>query len=128
MHGYLQQLLQLLPCLLDPLGVGRVDHVYERIGVGEVVSPVLAEGLLSSDIPHVELELVVSEVLDVESLGGSDGGDVLRGGRSTSLESDFRMVVLPALSSPSTKMRSYYFLFFRRLRRMPISPPACVDI
>lgn len=32
---------------------------------------------MSSDIPDVELELVVGEVLDVEALGGSDGADVL---------------------------------------------------
>lgn len=66
----------------------------------------------------------MSEVLDVEALGGSDGGDVLDGGRSTSLERDLRMVVLPALSSPRTRMRSSYFLFFRRLRSIPINPPA----
>ena len=68
------------------------------------------------------------EVLDVEALRGRDGGDVLGERRATSLESDLRMVVLPELSSPSTRMRSYSFLFLRRLRRMPISPPACVDI
>ena len=66
----------------------------------------------------------MGEVLDIEALGGSDGGDVLISMGKTSLESDLRMVVLPELSSPSTRMRSYYFLFFRRLRRMPIRPPA----
>jgi hypothetical protein len=128
MHAYLQQLFQLLSGLLDPLGVGRVNHVYEGISIGKVVSPIFAESLLSSDIPDVQLELIVGEVLDVEALRGSDCRDVLNYPSATSLESDFRMVVLPALSSPRTKIRSYYFLFFRRLRKMPISPPACVDI
>lgn len=70
----------------------------------------------------------MGKVLDVEALSGSDGRDVLNYPRATSLERDFRMVVLPALSSPKTKIRSYYFLVLRKLRRMPISPPACVDI
>ena len=38
------------------------------------------------------------------------------------------MVVLPALSSPSTRILSSYFLFFLRLRSMPMSPPAWVDM
>ena len=70
----------------------------------------------------------MGEILDIEALGGCDGGDVLNNMGVTSLERDFKMVVLPALSSPRTKIRSYYFLFFRKLRRMPIKPPACVDI
>ncbi len=70
----------------------------------------------------------MGKVLDVEALGGGDGWDILIDMIVTSLESDLRMVVLPALSKPSTKIRSYYFLFLRRLRRMPISPPAWVDI
>lgn len=41
----------------------------------------------------------------------------------TSLASDLRMVVLPALSRPSTRIFSSYFLFLRRLRNMPIKPP-----
>ena len=83
---------------------------------------------MSSDIPNIELELVVGEILDIEALGRCDGGDILNNIQVTSLERDFKIVVLPALSSPRTKIRSYYFLFFRKLRRMPIKPPACVDI
>ena len=101
-----------------------VDDVDEGVSVGEVVAPVLAQGLLAADGPDVEVELVIREVLDVEALRGRDGGDVLGERRATSLESDLRMVVLPELSSPSTRMRSYSFLFLRRLRRMPIRPPA----
>lgn len=128
MGNYQQQFLEFFSGFLDPLGVGRVDNVDKCVGVCEIVAPVLPKRLLSSDVPNVELELVVREVLDVEALRGRDGGDVLIEGKATSLESDLRMVVFPELSSPSTRMRNYYFLFFLRLRRMPISPPACVDI
>lgn len=122
--SYQQQFFQFFPRLLDSLGISRINHVDQGISIGEVVAPVLPQGLLSSDIPDVEFEAVVGQVLDVESLGGSDGGDVLIYATATSLESDFRMVVLPALSRPRTRMRSYYFLFLRRLRRIPIRPPA----
>lgn len=37
----------------------------------------LPQGLLSSNIPNVELELVVSQVLDVEALGWGDSANVL---------------------------------------------------
>ena len=120
----LEKFVEFFSGFLDALGVGGVDNVDEGIGVGEVVAPVLTEGLLTSDIPDVEFELVVGQVFDVESLGGGDGVDGLTAGMSTSLDSDLRMVVLPALSRPSTRIRSYSFLFLRKLRRMPISPPA----
>ena len=50
------------------------------------------------------------EILDVESLRRCDGGDVLDVSRVTSLERDFKIVVLPALSSPSTRIN--YINFF----------------
>ena len=66
----------------------------------------------------------MSEVFYVETLGRGDGVDGLNGSMRTSFERDFRIVVLPALSRPSTRMRSYSFFFLRKLRRIPISPPA----
>jgi hypothetical protein len=66
----------------------------------------------------------MGEILDVEALGGGNSGDILYVGGFTSLESDLRIVVLPALSSPRTRIRNYYFLFLRRLRKIPMSPPA----
>ena len=78
---------------------------------------------MSSNIPDIEFELIMGKVLDIESLGGGDGADILDQISCTSLESDLRMVVLPALSSPSTRILSYSFLFLRRFLRMPISPP-----
>jgi hypothetical protein len=44
----------------------------------------------------------------------------------TSLDNDLRMVVFPALSKPRTKILNSYFLFFRRFRSIPISPPPWV--
>jgi len=66
----------------------------------------------------------MGEILDVEALGRGNSGDILYASEFTSLESDLRMVVLPALSSPRTRIRNYYFLFLRRLRKIPMSPPA----
>ena len=66
----------------------------------------------------------MSEVFYVKTLGGGDGVDGLNGSMRTSFERDFRIVVFPALSRPSTRMRSYAILFLRKLRRIPISPPA----
>ena len=45
--------------------------------MGKVVSPVLSQHFLASDVPDVEFEFVVGEVFDVETLGWRDGGDVL---------------------------------------------------
>jgi hypothetical protein len=124
----MQQLLEFLSSFLHSLGISRVNNVNEGISIGEVISPILTKSLLPSNIPNVKLELIMGEVLNIEALSGGDGRYILNYIWTTSLERDFRMVVLPALSSPRTKIRSYYFLFFRRLRRMPINPPACVDI
>lgn len=70
----------------------------------------------------------MSQVFDIKALGGGDCGDILIERGDTSLERDFKMVVLPALSRPKTKILSSYFLFFLRLRRIPMRPPAWVDI
>lgn len=74
---YAKKFLKFLSGFLDSLGVGRIDDVNEGIGIGEVVAPVFPEGFLSSDIPDVQFEFIVGEVLDVEALGGCDGGYVL---------------------------------------------------
>lgn len=78
---------------------------------------------MSSDIPDIELEFIVSKVLDIEALGGSDGADVLNRNDDTSLDRDLRMVVFPALSRPSTRILSSSFLFLRKFLRIPMSPP-----
>lgn len=64
----------------------------------------------------------MGEVLDVEALRGGDGGDVLGETEGTSFDKALRIVVLPALSRPSTRIRRSSFLLLRRLRRIPIRP------
>jgi hypothetical protein len=46
-----QQAVKLLAAVVDPLTVGCVNDPYQRVGLLEVVLPVCAKGLLSSDIP-----------------------------------------------------------------------------
>ena len=41
---------------------------HQRVGLVEVVPPVRADGLLPADVPHVQLEAVVHQRLDVEAL------------------------------------------------------------
>lgn len=111
---------------MDSLRVCRINHINQGISIGEIVTPVLSQRLLASDVPYIQLEFIVSQIFDVESLGGRDGRDILFGIMYTSLERALRIVVLPALSRPSTKILSYYFLFLRRLRKIPMSPPPWV--
>lgn len=119
---YNKQLVQFLPRLLHPLGICGVDDIDQRIGIVEVVGPVLPQCLLAPDIPDVELEFIVGEVLDVEALSRGDSGDVLNETEATSFDKALRIVVLPALSKPKTKIRRSSFLLFRRFRRIPIRP------
>ena len=60
--------LQLLPRLLEPLGVGRVDDVDEDVRVVKVVAPVGPDLSLPANVPHVELEPLCLYRLDVEAL------------------------------------------------------------
>ena len=71
--------LQLLLCLFKSLGVSRINHIDEYVRVVEVVPPVGPDLPLPPDVPHVELEPLALDGLDVEALGGGDGGDVFTG-------------------------------------------------
>ena len=116
-----------MPCLLYSIGVCGVNHINQSVVSVYVVGPILPKRLLSSDIPEVELDLIVTKVLDVESLRGSDIGDILHRKETTSLERVLRMVVFPALSRPRTRILTSSALFFLRFLRMLMSPP-CVAI
>jgi len=63
----LQHALQLLLSQLDPLAINTVDHIDEGMGVLEVVFPQLADLVLSSDVPHLELYVLVFNRLHVET-------------------------------------------------------------
>jgi hypothetical protein len=56
---YHQELFKLISSLLNSFGIGRINDIDESIGVGKIVAPILTEGFLSSDVPHVQLELFV---------------------------------------------------------------------
>ena len=59
--------LQLLAGLDDKVAIVGVDHEDDALGVLEVVSPQGADLVLSSDIPHGELNVAVFDGLDVEA-------------------------------------------------------------
>lgn len=80
-HGVLElvlreHLLQFLPGDLNSFFIRGVDHVDEGLGVLVVVLPELSDLVLSSDVPHGELDLLELNGFHVESDGG-DGGDDL---------------------------------------------------
>lgn len=74
---YDQKFFELFSCFFDSFGIGGIDDVNQGVSVREVVAPILTEGLLSSDVPYVQLEFIVGQVLDIEALGGGDCADVL---------------------------------------------------
>merc|ERR1711860_286304 len=80
--GILELLLQHRDKLLladpDPVPVSAVHHVDNGVGVGVITSPVWSNACLTSEIPHLELEIFVDHRLDIEADGG-DGGDHLSG-------------------------------------------------
>lgn len=64
--------------------VRTVDNVNECVGLVEIVTPVRPNRLLPSDIPNVQLEVLVHEALDVEALerrreegGRGEGGTTI---------------------------------------------------
>ena len=63
-------------CFRQPLGIGRIDHVDERISVLEVVPPECPDLVLAADVPDRHVHVLVLELLDVET-DGRDGDDQL---------------------------------------------------
>lgn len=59
--------MQLLFCLVNPLPVLAVDHEHEALRARVVMSPERTDFILSSNIPHVELDVFVCDGLNVES-------------------------------------------------------------
>ena len=56
---FAQKRLQLFDALAQSLFVTGVDHEYHAVGVVVVILPVGPDGLLATDVPHVELEAVL---------------------------------------------------------------------
>jgi hypothetical protein len=69
------------PGLLHAPPVRGVDDVDKTVGLVEIVPPVGADGLLPSNVPHIELEGIVLQRFDVEPLGRHDVADVLLAAR-----------------------------------------------
>lgn len=59
--------LQFLTCLNNTIPVVRVDDEDDTLSVLEVVSPQRSDLILSADVPHGELDVLVFDGLDVEA-------------------------------------------------------------
>jgi hypothetical protein len=62
--------LQLLSGLNNTVTIVRVDNEDDTLGVLEVMPPQWTDLVLSSDIPHGELNVLVLDSLDVETCYG----------------------------------------------------------
>lgn len=68
--------VELLAGLVDAVAIGAVHHKDQPLRARVVVPPEGTDLVLAPDIPHVELDVFVSNRLHVEAHGG-DGGDRL---------------------------------------------------
>jgi hypothetical protein len=59
--------LELLPSLNNTIAIVAVDDEDDALGVLEVVPPQGADLVLTTDIPHGELDVLVLDGLDVEA-------------------------------------------------------------
>lgn len=89
-----QHALQLLAGLDHTVTIVAVDDEDDALGVLEVMPPQRTDLVLSTDIPHGELDVLVLDGLNVEADGG-DGGDdftelelVQNGGLSCSVQTN----------------------------------------
>lgn len=64
---FVQHALQLLASLNNTVAIVRVDDEDDTLGVLEVMSPQRSDLVLSADIPHGELDVLVLDSLDVET-------------------------------------------------------------
>mmetsp|Transcript_46429 Transcript_46429/g.122642 ORF Transcript_46429/g.122642 Transcript_46429/m.122642 type:complete len:208 (-) Transcript_46429:37-660(-) len=74
-----EQFTKLRAALFQAAAVGRVDDVDEGIRGLEVVAPIRANSLLTSNVPDVEFETLMHQALDVEALRWHDVRNVLFG-------------------------------------------------
>ena len=70
-----EHLVELIAGLTDTFTIVRVNDEDDTVGVLEVVSPEGAELILTTDVPHGELDLFVLDGFDVEADGGDSGDD-----------------------------------------------------
>ena len=68
--------------IINSISIVRVDDENDTLGVGVVMPPELSDLILTTDIPHVEADILVLDSLDVESNGGGDLHGADRSGRT----------------------------------------------
>lgn len=71
-----EHLLELITGLADTIAIVGINNEDNTVGVLEVVAPEGAELILSSDVPHGELEVLVLNGLNIEANGGNSGDDL----------------------------------------------------
>lgn len=71
-------LVQLRGSFLHAIRVAGVNHENQSLCTGVVVSPEGSNLILTTDIPDIELDVLVSHAFDIES-NRRNGGDVLVG-------------------------------------------------
>lgn len=65
---FVQHALQLFPGLDNTVAIVAIDDENDTLGVLEVVSPERTDLVLTTDVPHGELNVLVLDGLDVETL------------------------------------------------------------
>eukprot|EP00420_Gonyaulax_spinifera_P033728 CAMPEP_0197885860 /NCGR_PEP_ID=MMETSP1439-20131203/15210_1 /TAXON_ID=66791 /ORGANISM="Gonyaulax spinifera, Strain CCMP409" /LENGTH=151 /DNA_ID=CAMNT_0043505613 /DNA_START=210 /DNA_END=665 /DNA_ORIENTATION=- len=75
----LQQLPQLGATLFQATAVRAVNHIDQSIRGLEVIAPVRPDALLATNVPHVQLETLMYQALDIEALSRHDVRNVLLG-------------------------------------------------
>ena len=64
---FIQHALEFLTCFDDTISVIAVDDKDNALGVLEVVSPQGPDLVLSTDVPHSELDVLVFDSLNIEA-------------------------------------------------------------
>lgn len=140
----IQHCRQLIRSGVQALDVGGIDYEDDCGRVGVVAAPVGPDARLASEVPHVEVEVLVGDGFNVETDGRDGGYDFadLEGGNVLDLWSPsraravnccclscwkeptfnlYRRVVFPALSSPRIRIRISFFahMSFEKVDSMP---------
>jgi hypothetical protein len=113
-----QHSLQLLSGFNNTISVIAVNHKDDTLSVLEVMPPQRSDFVLSTHIPNSELDVLVLYSLNIEADGG-DGGDNLSKSAygkqypplwgTMSHFNLYKMVVFPAASRPTIRMRISFF-------------------
>jgi len=73
-----QHALQLLSGLNNTITIVAINNEDDTLGVLEVMSPERSDLVLSTDIPHCELNVLVLDGLDIETDSGDCGNDLAK--------------------------------------------------